>query len=154
MSKPSMNIASVKRWFIGNSLPWDDKIEGKLLTLVVNCVEHLNECTQEEWNDLFALKLIITRRVAARVFASLKREGKLDPKKYASQLGVEQSQVAIPPLATLTKRGEIRDDSTTKKLIKACSRLSVKTVTKETNRKVRFGTEGGSTICRCSGDGR
>ena len=48
MSKPSIDIVSVKRWFLGLSLPWDDKIEGKLLTLRVNCVEHLKECTHDE----------------------------------------------------------------------------------------------------------
>ena len=86
MSKPSMYIASVKRWFLGNSLPWDDKIEGKLLTLGVNCVEHLKECTQDEWNDLFSVKLVITRKVAARVVASLKREGESIPRSVRLNL--------------------------------------------------------------------
>ena len=91
MSKFAMDIAAVERWFLGHSLPWDDEIEGKLLGLGVNCVEHLKECTQEEWIELFALQLVITRRVTARVFVSLKGEEGLDPKKCASQLGIEQA---------------------------------------------------------------
>ena len=41
-------------------------------------------------------------------------------------------------MVILTKRGRIRDDGTTKKLVKAWSGLSIKTVTKETNRKIRL----------------
>ena len=132
-----MDIAAVEIWFLGHSLPWDDEIEGKLLGLGVNCVEHLKECTQEEWIEMFALQLVITRRVAARVFASLKSEGGLDRTKCASQLGVEKAQMPIPPSATLTKRGKIKDDGTSKKLSVFLG-FSVKRIKKEENRQIRL----------------
>ena len=79
---------TVGRWFLGNSLPWSDEITSKLLALGVNCVEHLKECTEDEWMDLFRTETPIMTRVAAQVFATLKSEGGLDPKKCVSQLGV------------------------------------------------------------------
>ena len=88
MSKPAMDISSVERWFLGNSLPWSNAIESKLMSLGVICVEHLKACTQEECEGLFATETFITKRVAARVFACLTRDGVLDPKKYASQLRI------------------------------------------------------------------
>ena len=67
---------------------WSCHIELKLMTLGVSCVEHLKECTQEEWADLFADQAVITKRVMARVFSALKEEGPFDPKKCAHQLGI------------------------------------------------------------------
>ena len=76
------------QWFLGNSLPWSDGIDAKLVTLGVTCVEHLNVCTAEEWANMFAIETAIIKRVAARVFAALEKEGGFDPKNCASQLGV------------------------------------------------------------------
>ena len=61
MSKQVSDILSVGRWFLGNALPWSDEIASKLVNLGVSCVEHLKECTDEEWADLFASETAITR---------------------------------------------------------------------------------------------
>ena len=74
MLKPVMDISSVERWLLGNSLPWSNAIESKLVSLGVIFVEHLKACTQDEWDGLFAFETVITKRVAARVFACLKRD--------------------------------------------------------------------------------
>ena len=68
------------------------------MTLGVSCVEHLKECTREEWADLFADQTVITKRVSARVFSTLKEEGPFDPKKCAHQLGIPESSSSTPPL--------------------------------------------------------
>ena len=65
MSKPAADISSVERWFLGQSLPWSIQVEDKLTTLGVTCVEHLKECTEEEWADLFEGKKVITKKVPA-----------------------------------------------------------------------------------------
>ena len=95
-------MSAVGRWFLGNSLPWSDEITSKLLALGVNCVEHLKECTEDEWMDLFRTEIPIMRRVAARVFAALKSEGGLDPKICASQLGFVWASRSPPPLLSLS----------------------------------------------------
>jgi hypothetical protein len=97
MSKHEASISAVGRWFLGNALPWSDGTATKLVTLGVTCVEHLKECTDEEWDNLFLEETVITRRVATRVFAGLKNDGELDPKKCASQLGIAQASCAPPP---------------------------------------------------------
>ena len=112
MSKQASDISAVGRWFLGNALPWSDGTESKLVTLGVTCVEHLKECTDEEWSNLFAAETTITRRVAKRVIAALKKEGELDPKKCAFQLGIAQASHAPPPLSSLSRRGKSKDDGT------------------------------------------
>ena len=110
MSKPVMDISSVERWFLGNSLPWSNVIESKLVSLGVICVEHLKACTQDEWDGLFSSELVITKIVAARVFAPLKRDGVLDPKKCAAQLGISQASVKAPTTVCLTNKGNVKDN--------------------------------------------
>ena len=66
------------------------------MDLGVICVEHLKECTVEEWIDLFHTERPITKRVAARVFSALKKEGVIDPKKCASQMGIATAATLVP----------------------------------------------------------
>ena len=75
------------------------------MTLGVSCVEHLKECTHEEWADILASETVITKRVSARVFFALKEEGPFDPKKCAHQLSIWQSSSLTPSLKSLGKRG-------------------------------------------------
>ena len=65
---------------------------------------------------LFAAETIITQRVATRVFAGLKKEGELDPKKRASQLGIVRASCVSPPLPSSSRRGRNTDDGTSFKL--------------------------------------
>ena len=138
MSKQASDISAVGRWFLGNALPWSDGTESKLVTLGVTCVEHLKECTDEEWANLFAADTIITQRVAARVIAGLKNKGKLDPKKCAFQLGIVQASRAPPPLSSLSRRGKSKDDGTSFKL--TAKGITVKYISKETKKRIRLST--------------
>ena len=97
-------MSAVGRWFLGNSLPWSDEITPQLLALAlgVNCVEHLKECTNDEWMDLFRTETPIMARVAAPVFDALKSEGDLDPKQCTSQLGFALASRSCPPLLSLS----------------------------------------------------
>ena len=138
MSKQASDISAVGRWFLGNALPWSNGTASKLVTLGVTCVEHLKECTHEEWSDLFAAETTITRRVAARVIAALKKEGELDPKKCAFQLGIVQASRAPPPLSSLSRRGKSKDDGTSFKL--TAKGITVKFISKETKKRIRLST--------------
>ena len=138
MSKQAADISAVGRWVLGNSLPWSDGIEAKLLTLGVTCVEHLKECTDKEWTNLFVLETTITRRVATRVFAALKKEGEFNPKKCASQLGIIQAKVVPPPLSSLSRRGRNTDDGTSFKL--TAKGITVKYISKATKKRMRLAT--------------
>ena len=138
MSKQASDISAVGRWFLGNALPWSDGTAIKLGTLGVTCVEHLKECTDEEWSNLFAAETTITRRVAARVIAALKKEGEFDPKKCASQLGIAQASRAPPPLSSLSRRGKSKDDGTSFKL--TAKGITVKYISKETKKRIRLST--------------
>ena len=80
------------------------------MSLGAICVEHLKTCTKDEWDGLFSSELVITKIVAARVFASLKRGGVLDPKKGASQLGISQASVKAPTTLCLTNKGNVKDN--------------------------------------------
>ena len=63
--------------------------------------------------SFFKEETVITRRIATRVFANLKNEGELDPKKCASQLGIAQaSRVPPTPPTSLPRRRIIKDDGT------------------------------------------
>jgi len=134
MSKQAFDILVVGRWFLGNALPWSDGTASKLVTLGVTCVEHLKECTDEEWANLFAAEIIITHRVATRVFAGLKNEGELDPKKCTSQLGIAQASCIPPPLSFLSRRGGNKDDGTSFKL--TVKGITVKYISKATKNRI------------------
>jgi hypothetical protein len=138
MSKHEANISAVGQWFLGNALPWSDGTATKLVTLGVTCVEHLKECTDEEWDNLFLEETVITRRVATRVFAGLKNDGELDPKKCASQLGIAQASCAPPPLLSLSRRGRNKDDGTSLKLTDLG--ITVKSISKATKKRIRLST--------------
>jgi hypothetical protein len=101
----------------------------------VNCVEHLKECTEEEWSDLFTLETPITRRVAARVYTALKSEGECDPKKCASQLGIVQASRSTPVLLSLSRRGRLKDDGSSHRL--TAKGITVKFIPKETKKRMR-----------------
>ena len=130
----SDNISDVGRWFLGNSMPWSDGIEAKLVTLGVACTKHLKECTDEERAHLFATKTTITRRVTTRVFAALKKEGDFDPKKCASQLGISQISCVSPPLPSLSRRERNKDDGTPFKF--TAKGIDVKYILKETKKRM------------------
>ena len=117
MSKATPDILSVGRWFMGNSLPWTEVIETKLLSMGVSCVEHLKECRNDEWHELFCRESIIVKRVSSRVFQSLKMEGAFDPKKCASQLGMAQAETSFPQSTSLSKQGGVKDNRLTQKLV-------------------------------------
>ena len=108
------------------------------MTLDVTCVEHLKECTDEEWDNLFLEETVITRRVATRVFAGLKNDGELDPKKCASQLGIAQASCAPPTLLSLLKRGKNKDDGTSLKLTDLG--ITVKSISKATKKRIQLPT--------------
>jgi len=136
VSKEQADMSAVGRWFLGNSLPWSDDISSKLLTLGVNCVEHLKECTEYEWTDLFRTETPIMRRVAARVFAALKSEGDLDPKKCASQLGFVRASRSPPSLVSLSRKGIPRDDGSSFKLTE--KGITVKFISRDTKKRMRL----------------
>ena len=108
------------------------------MTLGVSCVEHLKECTREEWADLFADQTVITKRVSARVFSALKEEGPFDPKKCAHQLGIRESSSSTPPINFLGKRGKDKDNGTTHSLMS--KGFSVKMIPKATKKRMRLAT--------------
>ena len=114
------------RLFFGNSLSWGSEIEAKLVTLGATCVEHLKECTNKEWANLFVTETTITRRLATRVFAALKKEQGIDPKKCASQLP--------PPLSSLSRRRSNKDDGTSFKLTEKA--ITVKYISKEIKKRL------------------
>ena len=138
MSKPAADISSVERWFLGQSLPWSSEVEDKLTTLGVTCVEHLKECTEEEWADLFEGEKVITKRVLARVFAALNEEGSFNPKKCAHQLGIRESSSLTSPLTSLGKRGRDKDNGTSQSL--TSKGFTVKFIPKETKKRIRLAT--------------
>jgi len=117
MSKATPDISSVGRWFMGNSLPWTEVIETKLLSMGVLCVEHLKECRNDEWHKLFCCESIIAKRVSSRVFQSLKIERAFDPKKCASQLGMAQAETSFPQSTSLSKQRGLKDNGLTQKLV-------------------------------------
>ena len=136
MSKEPADISYVGRWFLGNSLPWSDATALQRLAVGVNCVEHLKECTEEEWANLFTLETPITRRVASRGFTALKIEGECDPKKCASQLGIVQASKSPPVLLSLSQRGRLKDDGSSHRL--TAKGITVKFIPKETKKRMRL----------------
>jgi len=122
MSKATPDISSVGRWFMGNSLPWTEVIETKLLSMGVLCVEHLKECRNDEWHELFCLESIIVKRVSSRVFQSLKMEGAFDPKKSASRLGLAHAETSFPQSTSSSKQGSVKDDGHTRRWLRPAGR--------------------------------
>ena len=86
--------------------------------------------------DLFRTETPIMRRVAARVFAALKSEGDLDPKKCASQLGFVQVSRSPPPLLSLSQKGIPRDDGSSFKLTE--KDITVKFISRDTKKRMRL----------------
>ena len=117
MSKATSDISSIGRWFMGNSLPWIEAIETKLISVGVSCVEHLKECRNDEWHEMFCRESNIVKRVSSRVFQLLKMEEAFDPKKCASQLGMAQAEISFPQSTSLSKQGGVKDNGLTQKLV-------------------------------------
>ncbi|KAK1734491.1 hypothetical protein QTG54_014739 [Skeletonema marinoi] len=67
MSKPSP-IESVRCWFTGHGLPWNDDIESTLTEFGVERVEDLKFIRKNEWSDLFTSQSPILRRLATLVY--------------------------------------------------------------------------------------
>eukprot|EP00985_Skeletonema_marinoi_P000098 scaffold25_cov69-Skeletonema_marinoi.AAC.12 len=67
MSKPSP-IESVRCWFTGHGLPWNDDIESTLIEFGVERVEDLKFIRKNEWSDLFTSQSPILRRLATLVY--------------------------------------------------------------------------------------
>jgi hypothetical protein len=57
MLKQAANFFHVGRWFLGTALHWSNGIAATRVTLGVMCVEHLKECTDEEWSILLQGRL-------------------------------------------------------------------------------------------------
>ena len=68
MSKPSSPIESVRGWFTGHGLPWNDDIESTLTELGVERVEDLKFIRKNEWSNLFTSQSPILRRLATMVY--------------------------------------------------------------------------------------
>ena len=70
------------------------------------------------------------------MFASLKNEGELDPKKRASQLGIAQTSCVPPPLSSLSRRGKNKDGGISFKL--TAKYVTVKYISKATKKRTRL----------------
>ena len=131
--------SSVERFFKGNSLPWSTTIQQELCKFGVECVEHIKVLKLEEWIAVFPNPNVILKRIATKVHEDLLKDGEVDPKKCAIELGISNAVASsVSPRKSSATKGRFKDDGTTKDLRTCLGFTVIKKVTKEENKRRRL----------------